>query len=219
MSFFSRLFGTKGESGKHGGDLRQRLERMEAEAAHAAPAFVGTTFNRAGDVALRGGDAELAVSYYGRAVDAFLDDGQREAARGVANKIIRVRPKAVRTLCTLTWLDLASRHTATALLHLRDYVAAAKESGASGLAADQIFSMARIVKDVEFLGAVADALDALDFASRASQVREWAKAGGSPDSVGDAEALQAACLAAATRSNEPLKPDARKSESKEGSRP
>jgi tetratricopeptide (TPR) repeat protein len=210
MSFLSRLFGAKREPTKPEGRLEQRLERMEAEAASAAPAFVGSTYNRAGDTALRGGDAERAVAYYGRAIDAFLEDGQREAARGVANKIIRVRPNAVRALCTLTWLDLAARHTATALLHLRDYVDAAKAAGASGLAADQIHAMARTVKDAEFLGAVADALDALDFAHRASEVRDWAKAGGSPEAVGDAEALATACLVAATRSNERAKADVRR---------
>src|SRR5690606_27875713 len=120
MSFLSRLFGSKDQPQKADARLTQRLERLEAEAEHALPGYVGSTYNRAGDIALRAGDSERAVSYYGRAIDAFLEDVQPEAARGVANKIIRVRPAAVRTLCTLTWLDLAARHTATALLHLRD---------------------------------------------------------------------------------------------------
>ncbi|MDG2282176.1 MAG: hypothetical protein P8L45_03605 [Longimicrobiales bacterium] len=33
----------------------------------------------------------------GRAIDAFLEDRQREPARGVANKTIRVRPSAIRS--------------------------------------------------------------------------------------------------------------------------
>jgi hypothetical protein len=210
MSFLSRLFGAKDESPKSEGKLQQRLERMEAEAANATPAFVGSTFNRAGDMALRGGDPERAVAYYGRAIDAFLEDGQREAARGVANKIIRVRPNAVRTLCTLTWLDLASKHTATALLHLRDYVVAAKTANATSLAADQLHAMARIVSDVEFLGAVADALDGLDFAHRAAEVREWAAAGGSPEAVTEADALASACLKAAMHSNERTKAEGKR---------
>ena len=41
------------------------------------------------------------------------------------NKLIRVHPGAVRTLCTLLWLDLGARHMATALMHLRDYIEAA----------------------------------------------------------------------------------------------
>jgi tetratricopeptide (TPR) repeat protein len=200
MSFLSRMFGGREERPE--GWLTQRLERLEAEAESAAPAYVGSVYNRAGDLALRADDLERAVSYYGRAVDAFLEDGQREAARGVANKIFRVRPGSVRTLCTLTWLDLASRHTATALLHLRDYVAAAKDVDEYALAANQIFAMARIVPDTEFLEAAADALDGLDFGHRAEEVREWASQEGSPDAVRDHEELAAACLSAAVRSNE-----------------
>ena len=207
MSFLNRLFGAKDESAKSEAKLLQRLERMEAEAANAAAAYVGSTYNRAGDLALRASDLMRAVSYYGRAIDAFLEDGQREAARGVANKIIRVRPGSVRTLCTLTWLDLASRHTATALLHLRDYVAAVRGVDDRALAANQIFAMARLVADHEFLAAAADALDGLDFAHRADEVRVWAAQEGSPDALRDADELAAACLSAAVRTNERGKPD------------
>jgi hypothetical protein len=215
MSFLSRLFGSKEEPekpakpapassgpGRSGGQLTQRLERFEEEAKNAAPGYVGTSYNRAGDVALREGDQERAMGFYGRAIDAFLADEQPEAARGVANKIIRVRPHAVRTLCTLTWLDLAAGHSATALLHLRDYVESAKEAKRHSHAAGQIFEMARLVPDPEVLGAIADALDSLDFSPKATQVREWENDGGSPDVLKDHDELAAACRQAAARSNE-----------------
>jgi hypothetical protein len=203
MSFISRLFGSKDQTPSPSqGRLTQRLEKLEAEAEKAAPGYVGTSYNRAGDVALRSGDQDRAVGYYGRAIDAFLEDGQREAARGVANKIIRVRPSAVRTLCTLTWLDLAAKHSATALLHLRDYVEAAKDVDESALAANQIFEMARIVPDSEFLGALADALDSLAFPKKAEKVRAWAGDEGSPDALADQDALSSACLRGAVNSND-----------------
>jgi len=202
MSFLSRLFGSKDEGPKPPGRLTQRLERFEEEAQNAAPGYVGSSYNRAGDVALKEGDQERAMSFYGRAIDAFLADEQPEAARGVANKIIRIRPHAVRTLCTLTWLDLAAGHSATALLHLRDYVEAAKEAKRHSHAAGQIFEMARIVPDREVLGAIADALDGLDFSPKATQVRQWESEGGSPDVVEDREALAVACRQAAARSAE-----------------
>jgi hypothetical protein len=204
MSILSRLFGSKDVPEKQAsGRLTQRLEKLEAEAETAAPGYVGTSYNRAGDVALRSGDQALAVSYFGRAIDAFLQDGQREAARGVANKIIRVRPAAVRTLCTLTWLDLAARHSATALLHLRDYVVAAKDVDERSLAATQIYEMARVVPDPEFLAAAADALDGLDYSNKADQVREWAKSDGSPDALHDASELAEFCLKGAATPNSP----------------
>jgi hypothetical protein len=222
MSFLSRLFGPKDDPAKPAakqsagkqapgqqptgnqasGQLTQRLERFEEEAQNAAPGYVGSSYNRAGDLALKESDADRAMSFYGRAIDAFLADEQPEAARGVANKIVRVRPHAVRTLCTLTWLDLAAGHTATALLHLRDYVEAAKEAKKHSHAAGQIFEMARVVSDKEVLGAIADALDSLDFSPRAATVREWEQEGGSPDAPEDSATRAAACLDGAARSNE-----------------
>ncbi len=203
MSFLSRLFGGKqpDRSRAGGPSLEERLAALEREAEEALPGFKGTPLNKAGDFALRGGDRARALEYYGRAIDAFLEDHQPEAARGVANKLIRVHPEAVRTLCTLTWLDLAARHTATAIIHLRDYVEAAKRIDRQRLAADQIFEMARLVPQSEFLHAAADALDALDDGGRAETVRNWAKEGGSPDAIQEDDALSEACLQAAVRSN------------------
>jgi hypothetical protein len=198
MSLLSRLFGSK-DAGPHG--LEERLSRLEAEAAGARPGYQGTPLNRAGDLALREGDRARALEYYGRAIDAFLEDAQREAARGVANKIIRVHPKAVRTLCTLTWLDLASQHKATALLHLRDYAEAAKEADEHDRAADQIYEMARVSPHPEFLDAVADTLDVLGFDKRATEVRAWANAGGSDQALPDGEELAEFCVKAAVRSS------------------
>lgn len=182
-------------------DLEARLAKLEEEAENASPGYKGTPLNKAGDFALRDGDRARALTYYGRAIDTFLEDHQREAARGVANKLIRVHPEAVRTLCTLTWLDLGARHMATALLHLRDYVAAAIRVEREQLAADQIYRMAQLTPQDEFLQGAADALDALDQAMLATEVRAWAASGGSPDVVLDEAELAAACLEAAVKSN------------------
>lgn len=198
MSFFSRLFGSGSSSPK---DLEAQLKTLEVEADNATAGYVGTSYNKAGDLLLREDEPDRAVGYYGRAIDAFLEDAQREAARGVANKIIRVRPSAVRTLCTLTWLDLAAQHRATALLHLRDYVSAAKAASQHSRAATQIYAMARIAPESEFVGAVADALDSLDFSNRGEEVRGWV-ADGSEDAISDPEELSEACLLAAVRSND-----------------
>ena len=101
MSFLSRMFGSKEKEREKdppraSGGLTQRLERLEQEAENAQPGYVGSSYNRTGDLALREGDPERAMGFYGRAIDAFLEDVQPEAARGVANKIIRLRPQAVR---------------------------------------------------------------------------------------------------------------------------
>lgn len=211
MSTFSRWFRSKpvSESGSGIDDLEKRLEQLERESDTADAGFQWGPLNRAGDLCLRSGDRGRALTYYGRTIDTLLADEQREAARGVANKIIRIHPGAVRTLCTLTWLDLAARHMATALLHLRDYVESARRAGREGITADQVLEMARTIPDDEFLGAAADALDQLDFPDKAGVVREWLRAGGSPDALTDQDDLAAHCLAAAIGSN------ARRSEDEE----
>jgi len=200
MSFLSKLFGSRSPS-TGPGDVERQLAKLEEEATRANPGYVGTAYNRAGDLASRADQEGRALGYWGQAIDAFLEDGQREAARGVANKIIRVRPTAVRTLCTLTWLDLAARHQATALLHLRDYAAAAREQNQRVRAASQIYEMASLSDAAEFLDAAADALDGLDFANRANEVRGWTS-DGAPAAVADDDELADACLAAAVKSKD-----------------
>jgi len=196
MSFLSKLFG--GGSGADEPDLETRISRLEVEAANADAGHRGVSLNRAGDLALQADQPERGVALYGRAIDAYLEDQHLDAARGVANKIVRVHPEAVRTLCTLTWLDLAARHMATALLHLRDYVSAAKRSGHEDLAVDQIHHMAQLAPFGEFLGAAADALDQLDRPEIAEEVREWRTGEPSPYVLNDEHELAEACMRAAT---------------------
>ena len=72
----------------------------------------------AGDLCMQAKKTERALGYYGRAIDAYLHDGRPELARGVAQKLIRVHPGAVRTYCTLTWLDLGLGHLVDARTHV-----------------------------------------------------------------------------------------------------
>lgn len=204
MSLLSRLFGSKESAPSPGAmTLDDSLAKLERAAEDAPAGYRGTPLNKAGDFALRGGDKQRAVVYYGRAIDAFLKDEQREAARGVANKLIRVHPEAVRTIRTLLWLDLGARHMATALMHLRDYIDGAIRVEMQSLAGDQLFAMARVAPQSEFLEAVADGLDALDRADQAREVRGWTASGGSPDVIADDDLLASACLQAAIQSGAP----------------
>ena len=203
MSFLGRLFGSGGKAPGGGGGRRLEEELAEFEAAYqrAGRGFQGSPLNRAGDVCAQRGEHRKALEYYGRAIDTFLEDGQRDAARGVANKIIRMHPVAVRTLCTLTWLDLAAFHMGTAREHLREYWEAAQREGKGGLARNEILEMARLVPHDEFLSAAADGLDHLNFPDDASRVRTWAAEGGSPEAIREREALSDRCVERAVGSN------------------
>ena len=203
MSLLGKLFGSGdgGSGGSGPGNLGQDLRDLERR-AEAAPLGAGWThLNRAGDMCLKAGDKVKAVKYFGQAIDSLLEDEQPEPARGVAKKIIRVHPEAVRTLCTLTWLDLAARQPASAVLSLRCYADAAKRGGREDLAGDQLFTMARFTSDKAFLTEAIEVLSDLGLTTYSIQVKEWLAEGGSEDSKGGADALARYCLSAAVGSN------------------
>ena len=202
MGLFSQWFRSESANSRARSEAWEKeVADLEEEAARASLGFAGTSLNRAGDLCLKAGDRRRALHYYGRAIDAMLEDGHPEPARGMAKKIIRIYPEAVRTLCTLTWLDLASRHTAMALVHLAEYVEAAKAGQRADLAKDQILGMARAVTHRDFLKAAADALEVLEADDDAAKVRDWAVGDGPPDAVADPDELAIYCMRAAVGSN------------------
>ena len=177
------------------------LADLEAKAESAASGFRWVPLNRAGDLCYRADERGRALTYYGRAIDAMLEDGQPEPARGLATKIVRIHPAAVRTLCTLTWLDLASHHMASVVVHLNEYVTSARAAGRQDLAGEQIFLMASVVADAEFRCAAIDALDAVECRDEAAQVRDWVLAGRAPQDGEGPEDWTDLCLSHALGSN------------------
>jgi tetratricopeptide (TPR) repeat protein len=152
--------------------LPERLKLLEREADQARLGFRGTPLNRAGDLCMQAKQNDQALSYYGRAIDAYLQDGHPELARGVAQKLIRVHPGAVRTYCTLTWLDLGLGYLADARTHVGGYVAAARRAGREELAIQQIREMSRTVTDQGFRIAAATALEDLGDHSGARELKD-----------------------------------------------
>jgi hypothetical protein len=203
MNPIGQWFRSKRPTPKGGGAaaLAAQLKEIESSAADASLMKQGSLFNRAGHLCLKAGDRFRALHYMGRAIDAFLGDERPALARGVAMEIIRVHPEAVRTLCTLTWLDLASHQFTAAKHHLQAYLEAAERIDQRELAGDQILKMAGTVPEKDFLTAAADALETLGFSETANQVHDWALVGGSADAASDPEKLVARCLEAAVGSN------------------
>jgi hypothetical protein len=151
--------------------LPERLKTLEREAEMARLGFRGTPLNRAGDLCMQAKDTDQALKYYGRAIDAYLNDGHPELARGVAQKLIRVYPNAVRTYCTLTWLDLGLGYLADARTHVGGYVAAARRAGRESQAIPQVKEMAGTVSDAGFREAAATALEDLGDRDAAEHIR------------------------------------------------
>jgi hypothetical protein len=181
------------------------LNELAAEAERASPGARWAVFNRLGDAYLKSGDRPRALRYFGKAIDALLEDDQPEPARAVAKKVIRLHPEAIRTLCTLTWLDLGSGKMPAAVGSLRAYVEAAKKGRRERLACGQVLEMARLVADETFLSAAGEALTELGCTADADEVHGWREAEGSPDAPESRKELYLRCLKAAMGSNAKLK--------------
>jgi tetratricopeptide (TPR) repeat protein len=188
-------------AGFKNGSAERDLEDLAAQAEKAPASARWAMFNRLGDAYLKAGDRSRALRYFGRAIDCLLQDDQPEPARAVARKIVRLHPEAVRTLCTLVWIDLASFRIPSAVSTLREYAGAAKAGGQTNLACGQILEMARFVSDRRFLEEAHAALETLGCSTDADQAREWVDAEGSPDALSDNKEIYAVCLKAAIGSN------------------
>ena len=105
--------------------LEKRLEGLELGIDKIESASGGTVLDQCGDACMQAGARERAVEYYGESIDAHLNEGYQELARGVAQKLIRVHPEGVRVFCTLTWIELGLGYLADAQMQLRAYVVAA----------------------------------------------------------------------------------------------
>ena len=152
--------------------LSERLEVLEREADQASLGSRGMPLNRAGAECMQAEESARALAYYGRAIDAYLHDGLPDLARGVAQKLIRVHPHAVRTYCTLTWLDLGLGYLADARTHVGGYVAAARRAGREDLAIPQVREMARTVAELEFRKAASTALHDLGDDDAGREIRD-----------------------------------------------
>jgi len=187
------------------GTSDRNLKELAAEAERASPGARWAVFNRLGDAYLKADDRLRALRYFGKAIDVLLEDDQPEPARAVAKKVIRLHPEAIRTLCTLTWLDLASMKSGAAVASLQEYVEVAREGKRERLACGQILEMARLVPDSTFLEAAAKALGTLGCSQDSAQAAEWATSGGSPSAPKDQRKLYVLCLKAAIGSNKKMK--------------
>src|SRR5688572_13446950 len=92
------------EHDKHYQKALALYARAIDEAAGAEEEVDVALFNRAGDVAMRVGDAQRAVGYYERAIDAYATGGLLNNAIAVCNKLLRHAPEHAATHYTLAVL-------------------------------------------------------------------------------------------------------------------
>ena len=155
-SLFSRT--AKGSPGPvASGSIPPEAAQLIERAAAARPDARGPLFNRAGDLCAQTGFATDASALYGRAVDAYLDGGLYDAAGALCRKLLRENPGAVRTHCTLAWLEVAAA-TSLAADAVDGYAGAADQAGARELAVRQLRRMGRAAADAGLRERIAERL-------------------------------------------------------------
>lgn len=122
--------------------LETELRSLERQVREASPGYETQFLNRAGDLCIESGQAERALGYFGRAIDAYLESGRFSAAEVVCRKLLRIAPHAVRARCTLAWLAIGKGYQSATEDELAAYVQASVRADREGLAATQLRMMA-----------------------------------------------------------------------------
>lgn len=138
--------------------LEKRLQSLEQQAEIALPGFDAQFFNRAGDLCVEADQGDRALSYYGRAIDAYLRAGRYNAAGAVCRKLLRISPEAVRARCTLAWLSIGKGLLGDAQREVDEYVEAAVSAGQADLALKQLRKMAEATRSEELRSVLAEHL-------------------------------------------------------------
>lgn len=153
----SQLFRGRGDA-----EAQARLERelasLEEQIRTASPGYETQFLNRAGNLCVEAGLPKRALSYFGRAIDAYLESGRFSAAEVLCRKVLRIAPEAVRARCTLAWLAIGKGIRTETEEEISDYVKAAQRAGMEGLAARQLVMMAEAAPRAELRERLAEHL-------------------------------------------------------------
>jgi predicted Zn-dependent protease len=150
--------------------IEKRLRSLEQQAEVALPGFDAQFYNRAGDLCVEAQDRPRALSYYGRAIDAYLRAGRYNASGAVCRKLLRVSPGSVRARATLAWLSIGKGLLSDAQWEVDEYVEAAVGAGRADLARKHLRMMADATHNMELRALLADHLRKLGDGSSAQRI-------------------------------------------------
>ncbi len=109
-------------------DHYAKLEGLAQKAEAVSPGGRPPLFNRAGDFCAEAGERDAAKSYYGRAIDAYLEAEMYDAAAALCRKLIRFAPDVVRARFTLAVLSIGLGQIGEAEKELAEYARVTKKS-------------------------------------------------------------------------------------------
>jgi predicted Zn-dependent protease len=183
--------------------IERQLRSLEQQAEGALPGFDAQMHNRAGDLCVEAQDRSRALTYYGRAIDAYLRAGRYNAAGAVCRKILRVSPGSVRARATLAWLSIGKGLLSDAQREVDEYVAAAVAVDRGDMARRHLRMMADSTYDPDLRALLASHLRRLGDTDTAERILAERPAGDSQRE--DAEALWSRVLRAALMGPEDLR--------------
>ncbi|MDB4951916.1 MAG: hypothetical protein JWM27_4565 [Gemmatimonadetes bacterium] len=131
--------------------FEDQLQRLEEDAERADGWMErAQVFNRAGDLCARlPAERDLALGYYGRCIDAYLEAGSFESAAAMCRKLLRFAPQVVRAHCTLAFLSVRDRRIGDAERAIADYVAATRKTRTERFAIPRLRMMAEATDDAD----------------------------------------------------------------------
>lgn len=177
-------------------DIDKELQALEKEARAALPGFDAQFYNRAGDLCLDNGHRDRALTYYGRAIDAYLKSSRFDSAAAVCRKLLRIAPDAVRTRCTLAWLSIGKGFLGDAQVEVKEYVRAARKAHQQAFATKQLRLMGEAAADPELRELIARELAEMGDDVGAGKVRTQPPPPSSPEAQEDrwSKVLRAALM-------------------------
>ncbi|HEX5520227.1 MAG TPA: hypothetical protein VFX29_00975 [Longimicrobiaceae bacterium] len=150
--------------------FRARVKELEREAKDAPPDRRARLYNQVGDLCMKEGEYERALSRFGRAIDAYVEAGHLDAAPALCQKVIRLAPDVVRTRATLATLLLANGLHNEAEQQIGEYVHAARAAEQEALASRRLQLMAAATANEHVRITVGEYLLELDDAQAADAV-------------------------------------------------
>jgi tetratricopeptide (TPR) repeat protein len=126
---------------------------------------------RAAEQVATEGDREAAISYHGRAINAYLEAGEFAQAAAECRRLLRFAPDVVRAHCTLAVLAIGNGQYGDAVDALEHYVEATLKTGTQSYSIPRLRLMAQLADHAALRDTIADGLARLGDAEEADRVR------------------------------------------------
>jgi predicted Zn-dependent protease len=149
-----------GSSARSRAALLRKIRRIEHSPDPADVSTVARLWNQLATLAETEGDRE-APTYFGRAIDAYLEGGYFSAASAMCTRLIRLHPEVVRARCTRAFLAIGRKQFADAIQDITEYTLASKRTGTERFAIPRLRLMAEATSDVGVRRRIAVALGEL----------------------------------------------------------